>query len=129
MSFQSSLDSILFLIAQVSEAVPASAPSGGEGAPAGPAGGGFMGMLPFLMAVILIMYFLTIRPQQKRDRERREMLDALAKGDEVVTIGGICGKVVGISDADVVLRVDDEVKIKFLRSSISHVIKDKQDGK
>lgn len=130
MSFHSSIESLLFLVAQVSEAVQPSsgaAPEGGA-APGAP-GGGFTQIMPFLMLAIVIMYFLTIRPQQKRDKERQAMLNALSKGDEVITAGGICGKVVGITDNDVVLRVDDEVKIKFLRSSISHVIKEKEDGK
>lgn len=79
-------------------------------------------MAPLMIAFIFIMYFLTIRPQQKRDKERQEMLNALSKGDEVITTGGICGKVVSIKEADVVLRVDDNVTIKFLRSSIAQVI-------
>lgn len=79
-------------------------------------------MAPLMIAFIFIMYFLTIRPQQKRDRERQDMLNALGKGDEVVTTGGICGRVVGINDTDVVLRVDDNVTIKFVRNSIAHVI-------
>lgn len=92
-----------------------------EGAPPSPMGG-LMSMAPLMIAFIFIMYFLTIRPQQKRDRERQDMLNALSKGDEVVTTGGICGKVVGINDTDVVLRVDDNVTIKFVRNSIAHVI-------
>ena len=68
------------------------------------------------------MYFLTIRPQQKKDRERKNMLEALSKGDEVVTTGGICGRVVSLKDADVVLEVGKDVTIKFVRASIAYVI-------
>ena len=126
MSFESSLEALLFLVAQVSEAVPASAPAGGEGGgPAGPGGSPLGGMLPMLAIFGIIMYLFMIRPQQKKERERQDMLGALSKGDEVITAGGICGKVVGITDNDVVLRVDDDVTIKFLRSSVSHVVKDK----
>lgn len=81
------------------------------------------GML--LMFVIFggIMYFLIIRPQQRREKERRQMLASLAKGDRVVTNGGICGTIVGLNEKSVVLRVDDDsnVKIEFVRSAISHV--------
>lgn len=127
MMFESSIESLLFLFAQVSEAVPAS--PGAENGEGPQPGNPFMSMLPILVAFGLIMYLFTIRPQQKKERERQEMLGALAKGDEVVTAGGICGKVVGITETDVVLRVDDDVTIKFLRSAISHVVKDEEAGK
>jgi preprotein translocase subunit YajC len=81
-----------------------------------------LSMAPLMIAFIFIMYFLTIRPQQKKDKERKEMLDAISKGDEVVTTGGICGKVVSLKETEVVLQVGKDVTIKFLRSSIAHVI-------
>ncbi len=78
---------------------------------------------PLIMIAIFIaiMYFLMIRPNQKRERERRQMLAALAKGDKVVTTGGICGTVVGLSERSVVVRVDDNVNIEFLRGAISQI--------
>lgn len=124
MNLASSIEALNFLIAQADAAAPAAAPGG---APA-PGASGLFSMMPLLVGFIFIMYFLTIRPQQKRDRERQAMLNALKKGDEVVTTGGICGKVVGISDADVVLRVDDNVTIKFVRNSIAYVAKVEGDG-
>jgi len=93
----------------------------GDGVPPSPMGG-LMQMAPLMIAFIFIMYFLTIRPQQKRDRERQAMLSALSKGDEVVTTGGICGRIVSLKDHDVVLRVDDDVTIKFVRSAIAQVV-------
>jgi len=90
-------------------------------APPGP--GSFLGsMLPMLLAFFAIMYFLTIRPQQKRERERREMLGSLTKGDRVVTTGGICGDVVGLTESHVVLRVDENVKIEFVRAAVAQVL-------
>ena len=86
-----------------------------------------MGMLPMLIAFAAIFYFLMLRPQQKRDRERREMLGALAKGDSIITTGGICGTVVNLSDTHAVLRVDEGVTIEFVRSAIAQVVK-KKDG-
>jgi len=99
-----------------------------QGGNGGGAGGGeqgpqslFTGMLPLFIIFIAIMYFLMIRPQQKREKERREMLASLSKGDEVVTTGGICGTVVGLSDNNVVLRVDADTKIEFVRQAVAQI--------
>ncbi|MCC6489021.1 MAG: preprotein translocase subunit YajC [Candidatus Hydrogenedentes bacterium] len=77
----------------------------------------------FFIAFMAIMYFLMIRPNQKREKERRDMLSSLAKGDKVVTTGGICGTIVGLTDKSVVIKVSDEpiVKIEFLRAAVSRV--------
>lgn len=87
-----------------------------------PAANPFMSMLPMIIAFFAIMYFLMIRPQQKRERERREMLASVNKGDNVITTGGICGSVVGLSDDRVVLRVDDNVTMEFVRGAIAQVL-------
>ena len=79
-------------------------------------------MLPMIVAFIAIMYFLMIRPQQKREKERKNMLNALAKGDKVVTSGGICGTITEISENHVVVKVDDDVKLQFVRSAIVQVV-------
>jgi len=91
-----------------------------------PAAPGFGSMLPFIIVMFAVMYFLMIRPNQKRERERRQMLDALTKGDQVVTTGGICGTVVGVTDKSVVLKVSDDpvTKIEFVRSAVAQVIRD-----
>ncbi len=82
-----------------------------------------------MLIVFIIFYFLMIRPQSKKDRARREMLDMLEKGDRVVTIGGIHGQIVTVRDKEVVVRVDDDkgVKLKMNRSAISRVIKEGED--
>lgn len=88
-----------------------------------PAGGG--GMLAMLMPFVLmfvIFYFLLIRPQQKKQKARTQMLGALKKGDKVVTIGGIHGSIMEITDDIVVLRVNDVTKLTFDRSAINNVI-------
>ncbi|MEW6166225.1 MAG: preprotein translocase subunit YajC [Pseudomonadota bacterium] len=77
--------------------------------------------LPLILLVILF-YFMLIRPQMKRSREHREMLGKIAKGDEVVAAGGIAGKVVSIGEAYVSLEVADNVSIKIQKSSISSVL-------
>ncbi|HOK10498.1 MAG TPA: preprotein translocase subunit YajC [Candidatus Hydrogenedens sp.] len=79
-------------------------------------------MLPMILAFIAIMYFLMIRPQQKREKERREMLNALTKGDKVVTTGGMYGTVVDLSEDKVTLRVDDKVEIDFVRGAVAQIV-------
>jgi preprotein translocase subunit YajC len=78
-------------------------------------------MLPMFIAFIAIMYFLMIRPQQKREKERRELLSSVSKGDSVITNGGICGTVVGLTESHVVLRVDEDVTIQFVRSAVAQI--------
>lgn len=75
-------------------------------------------VLPFVL-MFAIFYFLLIRPQQKKQKQRNSMLGALKKGDKVVTIGGLHGTIVEITDAIVVLRVNDVTKMTFDRSAIS----------
>ncbi len=91
-----------------------------EGA-AAPAGGGLETLL--MMGVFFaIMYFMIIRPQQKRAKEHKQMLEALSKGDEVVTGGGVLGKVANISDNFVDLTIADNVNIKVQKQSIAAVM-------
>lgn len=76
-----------------------------------------------IILIFAIFYFLIIRPQQKRERERKNMLDNLQEGDEIITIGGIFGRILNIKDDVVTLEVGDKVKIKVTRSAIGNVIK------
>ena len=78
-------------------------------------------IIPFA-AIILIFYFLIIRPQSKKRKETEKMLSALKKGDRIVTIGGIHGTVQSVKDTTVIIKVDDNVKLEFLRSAVSSVI-------
>ena len=77
--------------------------------------------------IILIFYFLIIRPQRKRDKEAKAMIDAIKKGDKVVTIGGIRGTVAVVKDSTVVLKVDDNTRIEFSKSAISQVLNKKEE--
>ena len=94
---------------------PATQGQGGESNP-------IMAFLPFLL-IIVIMYFLMIRPQSKKQKEKQKMLAALKKGDNVVTMGGIHGKVTGFTDNEktVIVKVDEKVKLNIDRSAISVV--------
>jgi len=83
-----------------------------------------------LIAIVFIFYFLIIRPQNKKRKETEKMLAALKKGDRVVTIGGLHGTVQNVKDSTVIIKVDDNVKLEFLRSAVSSVItasKDKEE--
>jgi preprotein translocase subunit YajC len=83
-------------------------------------GGGIAAFLPFI-AMIVILYLLLIRPQQKRQKEHKMMLSTLRKGDKVVTNSGMFGTIVGMDDKEnkVVLKVAENVKIEFLKSSVA----------
>ena len=84
---------------------------------------GMMGMLlPFLL-MFGVVYFLMIRPQQKKVKEQQSMLGGLQKGDEVVTSSGFLGTVHGIADKVVTLELNDNVKVKLLKSQIAQVVK------
>lgn len=80
-------------------------------------------LLPFIL-MIVIFYFFIIRPQRKREKETREMLESLKVGDNVTTIGGICGKIVAIRDDILTVEVGtDKVKLVFERWAIRSVDK------
>ncbi|MGB4130574.1 MAG: preprotein translocase subunit YajC [Tepidanaerobacteraceae bacterium] len=76
-----------------------------------------------LIIIFAIFYFMIIRPQQKREKERRDMLANLKEGDDVVTVGGIFGKILNLKDDVVTLDVGDKIKIKVTRAAIGNVLK------
>jgi len=94
---------------------------GGQGAQ-GQGGGGFAQMIFIMVSFFAIVYFLMIRPQQKRQKSHQKMMEALKKGDRVLTTGGMYGTIVGIKDDVAVLRIADEVKVEIARSSIQSVV-------
>ena len=89
--------------------------------PSASTSGSMVTTLVTFVLIILIFYFLMIRPQRKRDKEAKAMLDSLKKGDKVVTIGGIHGTVVTVKDTTVVIKVDDSARIEFSKNAISTV--------
>jgi len=92
-----------------------------EGAPP-PGPGSLIGsFIPFI-AIILIFYLLIIRPQSKKRKETESMLSALKKGDKVVTIGGLYGTIQSVKESTVIMKVDENVKLEFLRSAISSIV-------
>src|SRR4029077_8294036 len=83
-----------------------------------PFGTDIMAFLP-MIAIVVVFYFLLIRPQQKRAKETRAMLESLQKGDEVVTAGGIVGKISKLDEAYATIEIAPNVEIKLQRSAIS----------
>ncbi len=77
--------------------------------------------------VIAIFYFLIIRPQNKKQKEAKRMLEALKKGDRVATIGGIRGKIHSVKDDTVVVQVDDNTKMEFTKSAVATVLEVAED--
>ncbi len=90
------------------------------------AGGSLVTTIITFGAIILIFYFLIIRPQRKRDKEAREMLAAIKKGDKIVTIGGIRGTVAVVKESTVIVKVDDNTRIEFSKNAISSVLNKKE---
>jgi preprotein translocase subunit YajC len=93
-------------------------------APAGQANGTvglLMGIAPWLL-IFVIFYFLMIRPQQRRVKEHQAAINAVQKGDEVITGGGIRGKVTKVSDDEAEVEIAQGVKIRVIKSTISNVL-------
>ena len=94
-------------------------------AQSGAAPGGTQSLIAnFLPIIILIplFYFMLIRPQMRRSKESREMLGKLAKGDEVVTTGGLAGRITGIGEVYLTVEIADKVEIKVQKSAVSSVL-------
>ena len=85
------------------------------------AGGGFQSLI-FLVVIIALFYFVLIRPQMKQNKEHKQMLNQIKTGDEVLTAGGIVGKVKSIGDNFIDLEVSNEVIIKIQRQSLAKVM-------
>ncbi|MBR5019311.1 MAG: preprotein translocase subunit YajC [Bacteroidales bacterium] len=93
---------------------------------AGQAGGGGMTMLLMLALIFVVMWLFMIRPQQKRQKQLNEFRNNLAKGDKVVTVGGIYGTIVEVNDNKVLLEIDKDVKIKVDKASLVKDFSDAQ---
>ena len=88
---------------------------------AAPAGGGLMQFLP-LIIIFVIFYFLLIRPQMKRAKEHKALVSALSKGDEVVTNGGLLGKITDVGESFVTIEMAQGVEIKVQKHAVANVL-------
>ena len=103
---------MFFISDAYAQTAPAAAPSTGSS---------MLSMLP-LVLMFVVLYFIMIRPQMKRQKEHRAMIEALAKGDEVVTSGGLLGKVTKLGDIYVTLELAQGVEAQCQRSAITQVL-------
>ena len=99
------------------------AQSSGDGGP------GLMSNLILFGSIILIFYFMIIRPQQKRAKERKKLLESIKKGDKVITSGGMYGTVAGLDEKTVLVQIADNVKVKLDRGSIATIISESEPDK
>ncbi len=102
------------------ELLLAMAPQGGQ-----QQGGSMISTLIMFAAIFAIFYFMIIRPQQKKAKEREAMINALKKGDKIITTGGIHGTIAGMDDKTVLLDVGNNTKIKIEKSAIGQVVSNK----
>jgi len=91
-----------------------------DAAPDGTTGG--LSALLFPIALIVVFYFLLIRPQQKKQKEHRQMVEALSAGDEIVTGGGILGKVTDVGEQFLTIEIADRVSVKVQRHTVATVL-------
>ena len=106
------LSATLLAMPALAQDVPAEAPSGTAI---------IMQQLLMFVPIILIFYFLLIRPQQKRAKAHREMVAAVARGDTVVTSGGLIGKVTKVADGELTVELADNVRVQIVRSMVVDV--------
>lgn len=98
----------------------------GEAAPAAPAGSPLLGFLP-LAIIFAIFYFLLIRPQQKKQKEQKEMLGNLKAGERIITNSGIYGTIVKMTEKNVTVQIADGVKVKIARGAIADIVKTEEE--
>ena len=105
----------MFISSAFAQTAPAAAAAGGDMQST------LMSMLPLLL-MFAVLYFVMIRPQMKKQKEHRAMIDALAKGDEVVTAGGLLGKVSKLGDAYIGVELSAGVEVQLQRSAVVQVL-------
>ncbi len=96
-------------------------PAYAQAAATGGAASTLIGIAPFVL-IFGIMYLLMIRPQQKKMKEHRSMIEALRRGDQVVTSGGLIGKVVKVGDTELEVELAPSVKVRVVRSTVTQVL-------
>jgi len=82
----------------------------------------WIGTIGYLLIFFAILYFLMIRPQQKQQKQRREMLSKLKTNDHVVTIGGIHGRIIRLKEDRLSLRIADKIEVELEKSAVAHVV-------
>ena len=88
----------------------------------GAAGGGFSGQIIILVVFVAVFYFLVIRPQQKRMKDQQGMISRLSSGDEVVTSGGMLGRITEVGDNFITLEIADGVRVKVQKAQVTQLV-------
>ena len=93
----------------------------------GQGGSSFIAFLPFIL-IFVIIYFLMIRPQSRKQKETKMMIESLKKGDKVVTIGGIIGTIVGLRENDgvIIVKVSDNTKLEITKTAVAKKVEPKK---
>ena len=97
------------------------APAYAQSAPAAPFGSDLVSFLP-MVAIFVVFYFLLIRPQQKKAKEARAMLEALQKGDEIVTAGGVLGRISKLGDQYLTIEIAPGIEVMVQRGAIAQLL-------
>ena len=92
-----------------------------QSAPAGDAAGGLMSFIPLIL-MFVVLYFIMIRPQMKRQKEMKVMLEALAAGDEVITVGGILGKVTAVKEQYITVEIVAGTEVQMQKGAVTSVL-------
>jgi len=82
----------------------------------------FLIMIGFIVLLFVMMYFLTIRPQRKRQQEHQKMMQAVQRGDKVITIGGLYGTVESVGEDSIVIKVESGTTMRFVKSAIANKV-------
>jgi preprotein translocase subunit YajC len=106
---------MMFISSAFAQTAPAAASAGGD------MQSSLMSMLPLLL-MFVVLYFVMIRPQMKKQKEHKTMIDALAKGDEIVTAGGFLGKVSKLGDGYLGIEIANGVEVQMQRSAVIQVL-------
>ena len=105
----------MFISSAFAQTAPAAAAAGGD------MQSSLMSMLPLLL-MFVVLYFVMIRPQMKKQKEHKAMIDALAKGDEIITAGGFLGKVSKLGDSFLSIEIANGVDVQMQRSAVVQVL-------
>ena len=105
----------MFISSAFAQTAPAAATAGGD------MQSSLMSMLPLLL-MFVVLYFVMIRPQMKKQKEHKAMIDALAKGDEIITAGGFLGKVSKLGDSFLSIEIANGVEVQMQRSAVVQVL-------
>jgi preprotein translocase subunit YajC len=105
-------------VALIASTVSVFAQEGGEA----PGGGGLASWLPMMLVMFAIVYFLMIRPEQKKQKDRRAMMESIKKGDKVLSLAGIYGTVTNVKGSTIMVKIADNTTVEMTKAAVSSVV-------